>query len=119
MPSRRSIVLCGLALPFLGLALGAAPLGAAPPRHTLVLVTQKNASLGELSLRQLKHLYMSEQVDGPTGSALIPLNHPPRAPARVAFDRAVLNMNADEVGRFWIDRKIRGQTGAPRAVPNI
>jgi len=119
MPSRRSIALAGLVLPFAGLSLGAAPLAAAPPRQTLVIVTQRNAGLSEISLRQLKHLYTGEQVEGPAGSALIPLNHAPRAPLRVAFDRLVLNMNADEVGRFWIDRKIRGQTGAPRAVPNI
>lgn len=119
MHSRRSIVLAGLVLPLAALSLGAAPLAAAPPRQTLVIVTQKNAALSELSLRELKHLYTGEQVDGPTGAQLIPLNHPPRAPVRVAFDQTVLHMNADEVGRFWIDRKIRGQTGAPRAVPSL
>jgi hypothetical protein len=27
-------------------------------------------------------------------------------------------MTPDDVGRFWIDRKIRGQSGAPRALPS-
>ena len=119
MTSRRSLALAGLVLPLVALTLAAGPLAAAPPRQTLVIVTQKNAALFDIALRDLKHLYTGEQVDGPAGMALIPLNHPPRAAARVAFDRLVLNMNADEIGRFWIDRKIRGQTGAPRAVPSI
>jgi hypothetical protein len=28
-------------------------------------------------------------------------------------------MSPDEVGRFWIDRKIRGQPGPPRAVSSV
>jgi hypothetical protein len=28
-------------------------------------------------------------------------------------------MSQDEVGRFWIDRKIRGQTGMPKSVPVV
>ena len=54
-----------------------------------------------------------------TGTPLIPLNRPVGSPARVAFDQLVLKMNPDEVGRYWIDRKIRGQTGAPKAIPSL
>ena len=39
--------------------------------------------------------------------------------ARQAFERLVLKMSPDEAGRFWIDRKIRGQKGAPRAVSPV
>jgi len=37
----------------------------------------------------------------------------------IAFDKLVLEMSPDEVGRYWIDRKIRGQTGAPRTLPSV
>jgi len=44
------------------------------------------------------------------------LNHPAQSPERVAFDQVVLKMTPDQTGRFWIDRKIRGQPAAPRSV---
>ena len=27
-------------------------------------------------------------------------------------------MSPDEVGRYWVDRKVRGQSGAPRSLPS-
>ena len=40
----------------------------------------------------------------------------PRTVDRVGFDQVVLKMDPDAVGRFWIDRKIRGGSGPPRTV---
>jgi hypothetical protein len=118
MLSRRS-TLIALSTPALILALGElVPVHAAPP-NALVIVTQKSSALSDLTLRELKRLYQSEQVNGPDGKPLIPLNHPAGSPARVAFDQLVLKMDQDEVGRYWIDRKIRGQTGAPKAIPSV
>ncbi|MEY2935695.1 MAG: hypothetical protein RL033_6444 [Pseudomonadota bacterium] len=119
MVTRRSFLLAS-ALPAL------APLGTLSPLYantaassTMVIVTLRTSSLAEISLRDLKWLYTGEQVNGPGGAALLPFNHVPRSPVRVAFDQLVLKMTADEVGRFWVDRRIRGQTGAPRAVPAL
>ena len=28
-------------------------------------------------------------------------------------------MSPDEVGRYWVDRKVRGQSGAPRSLPSV
>ncbi len=50
------------------------------------------------------------------GVRLIPLNLPPRHPTRVLFDRAVLDLGPDRIGRYWINRKIRGQSGPPSTV---
>jgi hypothetical protein len=38
---------------------------------------------------------------------------------RVGFDRVVLGMDAERVGQFWIDRKIRGGSGPPRTVESL
>ncbi|MEO8180954.1 MAG: hypothetical protein ABI895_19135 [Deltaproteobacteria bacterium] len=46
---------------------------------------------------------MSEPVTGPDGTRLIPLNQPAEVPVRVGFDKLVLKMTPDYVGRFWID----------------
>jgi len=49
---------------------------------------------------------------------LTPFNASPNSPDRIGFDKAVLGMSPDEVGRFWVDRKVRGQSGAPRSLPS-
>jgi hypothetical protein len=118
MLSRRS-TLIALSSPALILAFGALVPAQAEPANVLVIVTQKSSGLDNLTLRELKRLYQSEQVNGPDGAALIPLNRPLGSPARVAFDKLVLKMGPDDVGRYWVDRKIRGQTGAPKAVPSL
>jgi hypothetical protein len=38
------------------------------------------------------------------------------APDRVAFERGVLGMEPEELARYWIDRKLRGESGAPHVV---
>ena len=118
MLSRRS-TLIALSTSALNLALGELLPVHAAAANVLVIVTQKSSSLSDLTLRELKRLYQSEQVNGPEGTPLIPLNHPAGSPARMAFDQLVLKMNPDEMGRYWIDRKIRGQTGAPKAIPSL
>ncbi len=120
MVSRRFTLLAGLVTGLLLLGLTPVePLQARATRNTIVIVTQKNSALSDLPLRELKRLYKKEQVTGPDDHALIPLNQAVGAPTRVAFERLVLKMSAEEVGRFWIDRKIRGQTGAPKSVPAV
>jgi hypothetical protein len=117
---RRPILLTCLLLPALAAALGAAaPVQAAASKATLVIVTQKSSALVDLSLRELKRMYASEPVTSPDGTRLIPINHPGGVPVRVGFDERVLDMDPDYIGRFWIDRKIRGQTGAPKAVSSV
>jgi hypothetical protein len=43
----------------------------------------------------------------------VPFNHVPKSEARELFDRKILRMAPDEVARYWIDRRIRGQKGPP------
>lgn len=92
---------------------------AAAGKAALALVTQKTSSLDGLTLREVKRLYLGEHLDTPDGKKLVPLNQAARSPERGEFERLVLNMAPDEVGRFWIDRKIRGQSGPPRAVSSL
>jgi hypothetical protein len=86
---------------------------------TLAIVVGKDSKIDNLSRTLLRRAYLSERPTGPDGKRLIPLNHPPRTPDRVGFDRIVLDMNPDQVGRFWIDRRIRGGAHPPRVVDNV
>ncbi len=111
--------------PFLVCFAGALLALAAPPSKTvradstkvhLAVVVAKDSPITDLSLATLKRLYLGEHVNAPGGKRLIPLNHAALSQDRVGFDRAVLGMSAEAVARYWIDRKIRGQSGPPKAV---
>jgi hypothetical protein len=50
------------------------------------------------------------------GLSAVPFNYPPENGLRRAFDAAVLGLAPEEVGRFWIDQRIRGFGYPPRQV---
>src|SRR5262245_4601652 len=90
---------------------------AEPSRRVAILVIAgPQVRLEDLSLPRLRSLYMSLPVNDAAGTKLVPLNQPPGTPVRVAFDRIVLGMDPDQVGRYWIDRRMRGEGSAPRSV---
>ncbi len=86
---------------------------------TLSVIVGSGSKLTSLSMADLHRAYLSERVSDPDGNKLIPLNHPPKTVDRVGFDRVVLDMSPEEVGRFWVDRRIRGGNGPPRTVDSI
>ncbi|HEX5099245.1 MAG TPA: hypothetical protein VFV94_07080 [Polyangiaceae bacterium] len=104
-----------------GATLAASAIGAtsevvsAGERTRLVVIVAKTSSINDLSLAQLRRVYLGEPVDS-GGQRLIPINHGSTVNERLAFDRLVLGMSKEEVARYWIDRRIRGQSGAPKAV---
>lgn len=113
---RRVFLITTLALASTCLIGASADLLHAEPKAVLAVVVAKESPLESVSLRDLKRLYLSEQVNGPGGQRLIALNHERGTMERTAFDEHVLGMTPDEVGRYWIDRKIRGQLGPPKTV---
>jgi hypothetical protein len=46
----------------------------------------------------------------------VPFNYPPESPLRRTFDSNVLGLAPAEVGRFWVDQRIRGAGHPPRQV---
>lgn len=114
--SSRRVWLAGLA----GLLLLPAPLArAAPVPIQLAVIVGAPTRLANISLADLQRAFSSELVTADDGTRLLPINHPPRTADRVAFDRLVLGRDSDAVGRFWIDRRIRGGSGPPRTVDNV
>jgi hypothetical protein len=83
----------------------------------LVVVTAKGSALTNISRTDLKRCFLGESVSG-GNKTLVPFNAATATPERSGFDKAVLGMSPDEVGRFWVDRKVRGQGGAPRSLPS-
>jgi hypothetical protein len=83
----------------------------------LVVVVAKGSSVTNISRDDLKRCFLGGRTSA-GDKTLVPFNQAPNTPERVGFDKAVLGMTPDEVGRFWIDRKIRGQSAAPRSLPS-
>lgn len=50
------------------------------------------------------------------GSAIRPLNLQAGSSERIAFDRAVLHLDPDQSAQFWVDRMVRGEEPAPKAI---
>jgi hypothetical protein len=112
--SSALLLLCAIAL-----TLGATP----PEAHSdgghpvLVVIASKDCALHDVSVSLLRRVFGGEPTDvGATH--LIPFNFNSDDPLRRQFDETVLEMAADEVGRYWVDRRIRGQGMPPRTVPN-
>ena len=96
------------------LVMSAPALRAADP--PLVVIVAAGNPMTDISRANLRRAFLAEPTNGP-GGKLIPLNQPPGSAARTVFDRLVLGLEAEDVARFWIDQRIRGLGGAPRAVP--
>lgn len=90
-----------------------AMLASAEAKIRLAIVVAKNSPLNEISLQDLKNLYRGDKLSGPK---LIPFAFAAGLPERVAFDQAVLGYSPREMAQYWIDRKIRGQSGPPQTI---
>ena len=85
----------------------------------LAVIVSPSSKLTNISVADLRRVFESERLTDPDGKRLIALNHPPKTVDRVGFDNVVLGMDAERVGQFWIDRKIRGGSGPPRTVESL
>jgi hypothetical protein len=85
----------------------------------LAVIVSPSSKLTNISVADLRRVFQSERLTDPDGLKLIPLNHPPKTVDRVGFDLVMLGMDPEAVGRFWIDRKIRGGSGPPRTVESL
>lgn len=116
MMKRRGLLTLG-AVALFGLGLTASPADAGTSsQEPLAIVVAKDSSIRDLSLYQLKRLYLGDSMNTPDGKKLLPLNRGTNTHERVGFDKSVLNLTPEEAARYWIDRRIRGQSGAPKAV---
>jgi len=88
-------------------------------RAILAVVVARGSSVQDLSLSALRRIFTNEGDTDPSDRRYVPFNHPPHTTDRVAFDKLVLGMSADEVSQFWIERKIRGMPGPPRSVDSL
>jgi hypothetical protein len=91
----------------------------AAQRVTLAVFVAKDSEVQNLKMSELRRIFTNADDSGFSGQRSIPFNHTARSNDRIGFDLTVLHMSPEEVSRFWIDRKIRGLPGPPRAVDSL
>lgn len=84
-------------------------------KSRFAIVASKDFPVDELSRGDLKRLYMGQPVYL-GGRTLVPIALSKTQPDRAEFDLSVTGMDAANTALYWIDRKIRGQSGEPKSV---
>ncbi|HYP87135.1 MAG TPA: hypothetical protein VEQ59_03265 [Polyangiaceae bacterium] len=83
------------------------------------MIVAPSSKLTHISFEDLRSAFRGVIVGDGKGNHLNALNHPPRTEDRVGFDQVVLGMTSEEVGEFWIARKVRGESRPPRTVASL
>jgi hypothetical protein len=83
----------------------------------LVAIISAQVGVSEISSAVLRRVFLGEPTEL-NGRRLMPFNYAPESPLRRRFDLLALGLSNAEVGRYWIDRRIRGQGLPPRIVPS-
>ena len=119
--TQRRVLLLWLAvvLPCLCALPSAERTARAAERVTLSVFVAKDSGVQNLKMTELRRIFTNADDSGLSGQRSVPFNHTARSSDRIGFDMTVLHMNPEEVSRFWIDRKIRGLPGPPRAVDSL
>jgi len=97
---------------------GLSPLVARASSSELVVVVHPSVGQATLDELELESIYLASRRFWSGSRAIVPFNLPPHEDERVLFDHVVLRMDPDEVGRFWLDRRVRGGPPPPRQAPD-
>jgi hypothetical protein len=99
-------------------ALVLAPSGRAPadPGVRLAVIVNPAMPVTTLGATELASIYTRAMRTWKDGTMVRALNLPANSPERVEFDRVVLDMTPERSAQYWIDKQIRGEEPAPKAI---
>lgn len=100
------------------LSVSHSPRAGANTNGALAVVVGKHCPINDLPFAALKRLYSGDRIDT-HGLHLIPLALQNRSAERADFDTWVLGMTPDAAARYWVDRKIRGESGPPKSIDSV
>jgi hypothetical protein len=83
----------------------------------LLVVVAAASPIKDIELATLRRAFEGGAAEV-GGKRLIPINHPAGTPLRNAFDKQVLGLNPADVGKFWIEKRIRDEGSPPKTVPS-
>ena len=84
----------------------------------LLVIVSASIGLSDISSASLRRAFQGYPTEYHPGKRLLPLNHATGSAERTFFDQTVLGLSPGEVGRFWIDQKVRGASQPPRSLPS-
>lgn len=84
------------------------------PDVPLAVIVHADTVNRPLTAAELASIFLATMQTWPNGTTVIPFNYPAERPLRVLFDDAVLHMSASEVGKYWVDQRVRGAGRPPR-----
>jgi hypothetical protein len=84
----------------------------------LLVVTHRRVPVPSLNDVELESIFLTLRRYWDGSKVIIPFNLAPRSEHRIQFDQAVLRMGPDDVGRYWLDRRVRGGAPPPRQAPD-
>ena len=90
---------------------GGAP---ASPSDGVVVIVHPSNPTRTLDREQLRAIFSASLRFWPHGAPIAPFNAATGSLIRARFDEVVLGMSPREVGRFWVDQKVRGGPPPPR-----
>jgi hypothetical protein len=85
----------------------------------LAVIANPGVPVKSLGGSELAAIYSRTTRNWKDGTAIRPLNLQPGSPERVAFDRAVLRLEPEQSAQFWVDKMVRGEEGAPKAIAKV
>lgn len=94
-------------------------IGHADDTEDMLVVVHPRSRISVLSAQQLEAIYTRSTTRWDDGALIIPFNLADTSPLRHRFDRTVLRLDPQQVGRFWLDQRIRGLGAPPKQVPDI
>jgi hypothetical protein len=90
----------------------------AASEESLLVIVHADSPVEQVSSYQIEAWFTRAQTRWDDGSVVYPFSFPPGSSPRESFDRVVLHLDPEQVGRFWLDRRIRGLGMPPKQVPN-
>src|SRR4051812_9186587 len=97
--------------------LAASLFAAAAQAEPLALVVDKSNPRSEISIDEVRNIYLGKLREWSDGTRVVPLDLPAGTAERDQFNDAALGMDQERIERFWVDQKVRGIAGAPRVAP--
>jgi len=83
---------------------------------TLAVIVNPGVSATTLSADELASIFTRATRTWKDGGPVRALNLPAGTPERAEFDRVVLNMSPERSAQYWIDKQVRGDEPAPKAI---
>jgi hypothetical protein len=84
----------------------------------IAVVMGSSSGQRALSSDKLRRIFLATPTDDDEGHRFVPINLGQTTSVRERFDRSVLKLSPDEVARYWIDQRLRGNK-PPRSASTV